>query len=177
MGLPCNSVVHVDDRFVTPSSLQADVYTMETKFDGVFAIGDASWLMLATDPPKPHPKAGEFSAAEGTNAAEMIEALVRGRSVEEARGAVGRTRDRWCYAEAGEGTGIPINFILNADGAPKFNTDKAKPEWYSRKELWLREVYRTYFGEELRIKGPTTTTGPTPPSGTGSDYSDQSAAK
>jgi hypothetical protein len=124
---------------------------METKYDGVLAIGDATWLMLATDPPKPHPKAGEFSAAEGTNAAEMIEALVRGRSVEEARGAVGRSRDRWCYAESGDGTGIPINFVLDADGAPKFNTDTAKPEWYDRKEDWLRDVYRTYFGQELAI--------------------------
>lgn len=140
-----------------------DPFTCETRHEGLFAVGDANWLMLETDPPKPHPKAGEFAANQGAGAAQMVSALLRGKSPEQARLEVRRLCDRTCFAEAGNGTAIPINFILgsasagaSADAkpaklAPRFITDVAKDEHFARKEAWLRGTYKTFFGDEPRI--------------------------
>ena len=147
-----------------------DPFTCETRHEGLFCVGDANWLMLDTEPPKPHPKAGEFAANQGTGAAQMVAALLRGKSPVQARQEVRRLCDRTCFAEAGAGTAIPINFVLGSASAsasaspspdddtkpsselvPRFNTDVAKAEHYAGKEAWLRGIYKTFFGDEPHI--------------------------
>jgi sulfide:quinone oxidoreductase len=127
--------------------VSAHLHTMETQFDGVFAVGDANWMILPTTPPKPHPKAGEFAIAAAESASVMIDQLVRGSTLEEARAKVIPGRNRKCYAESGKGTGMSINFILGADGPPSFKVEPPQAEVYEKKVEWLNNVYSRFFGE------------------------------
>jgi sulfide:quinone oxidoreductase len=126
--------------------VSADLHTMETLFDGVFAVGDANWMLLPTNPPKPHPKAGEFAIAAAESASVMVDQLIRGCSLEEARAKVVPGRNRKCYAESGHGTGMSINFILGAQGPPSFKVEPPQTEVYEKKIEWLNNVYVRFFG-------------------------------
>jgi len=126
----------------------ADVRTMETKFEGVFAVGDVSWMMLPSTPPKPHPKAGGFAIPCAENACAMIEALIGGDSLEEARKKVPEGRKAVCYAESGFETGIVVGpkLLPDSDGPPGFLCEHPTEEAYHNKSKWIADIKERFFG-------------------------------
>ncbi len=50
----------------------ADTKTLRTKYENVYAAGDCNWMMLPTNPPKPHPKAGGFAEGQARIAVRNI---------------------------------------------------------------------------------------------------------
>jgi sulfide:quinone oxidoreductase len=85
-----------------------DPATLRTSFDGVYAIGDCTAIMLANG--LPLPKAGLFAEAEGYVVAERIAASIAGR-VTDAR----FTGDGSCYAEVADGRAIRIHGTFLAE--------------------------------------------------------------
>ncbi len=73
-----------------------DRFTLETKQEGIFAIGDNTTITLSNG--KPLPKAGVFAHAEAEVVAESIAARLEGRPAPDRFGGKG-----YCWVEMGEG--------------------------------------------------------------------------
>ncbi|GBG30163.1 Sulfide:quinone oxidoreductase, mitochondrial [Hondaea fermentalgiana] len=126
-----------------------DLITMETKKPGVFCIGDSSWMMLKTEPPKPHPKSGAFAKIAGENVATMLGAIAHGDSLEDARAKVSKKRIARCFAETGDGEGILIEpkLLDDEDGPMGFRSEGPTPEFGAAKVDWINEIEMHYFGK------------------------------
>jgi sulfide:quinone oxidoreductase len=127
--------------------IPADIFTTETEHDGVFVAGDAALMMMATVPPKQHPKAGTFAAAQASNSAWMIKQLIQGKSPEEARAACNKTREGKCFAEAGEEEGILLHFRMGIEKKPSFASGPPDAETFANKQIWIDDNYRQFFGK------------------------------
>jgi sulfide:quinone oxidoreductase len=93
--------------------LPVDRGTMETKFPGVFAIGDVTGIML-TSIGKPLPKAGVFAHKQAEVAAHNITRAITGKG-EESR----FTGDGECFLETGQGGAAFGSGNFYADPAPQ----------------------------------------------------------
>lgn len=115
-----------------------DRYTMETRFPGVYAIGDVTSIPLAMG--LPLPKAGVFAHHQGEAVAQSIAAQVAGR------GQPGRYNGHGeCFVEvggakAGFGRG---NFY--AEPRPTVKLYKAGRHWHAAKVLYERDWMRRWF--------------------------------
>jgi sulfide:quinone oxidoreductase len=87
--------------------------TMETKFPGVFAIGDVTGIML-TSIGKPLPKAGVFAHNEGEVVAHNIVRAITGKGEEKRF-----TGDGECFLETGGGRAAFGSGNFYADPAPQ----------------------------------------------------------
>lgn len=114
--------------------------TMETRFPGVYAIGDITEILLPNG--MPLPKAGVFAEAEGQVVAERIAAAFAGREPEATFGGEG-----FCYLEMGRGEAMLVRGRFLTEPTPEIELTDPSPRYLEEKRAFEAERLRTWFGE------------------------------
>lgn len=131
----------VTDAGLAPAGgwIKANPRTLETSFDGVWAVGDACMIPMATG--QPLPKAGAFAESEGIVAAERIAARLQGRGTDasfEGEGA--------CFLEVGSGEAMMVRGRFLAEPAPDVELTAPSKEFLAAKEEFERSRLDAWFG-------------------------------
>lgn len=113
--------------------------TLETKFPGVYAIGDLIEIPLANG--MPLPKAGVFAEAQGQVVAERIAAAFAGREPQAVFQGVGH-----CFMEVGKGEAILVRGRFLTDPAPQVELTEASPQHLSEKHAFEEIRLKAWFG-------------------------------
>jgi sulfide:quinone oxidoreductase len=115
-----------------------DRHTMETKFPGVYAIGDVTGILLGAG--QPLPKAGVFAHREGEAVAQSIAAQIGGK------GASGRFDGQGeCFIEVGGGKAGFGRGNFYADPTPMVKFHKPSRYWHAGKILFEKDWFRRWF--------------------------------
>lgn len=136
---------HRCPRVVEESGLTQDGWvrpdpgSLETDFEGVFAIGDLTWIPMANE--KPLPKAGVFAEAQGRAAAEHILAGFAGRQPQTAFDGTGG-----CFLEIGRGQAVMVEGHFLAEPAPKVSITDPSEAYLQAKHDFERERLLAWFG-------------------------------
>jgi len=118
--------------------LPVDSRTLETSFDGVYAIGDVARVMMAVG--KPMPKAGVFAEGMGMTVGERIAANLAGESpTAEFNGEGG------CYLEVGNGQAMLVTGNFLADPRPDVHLTEPSVEQLQQKFDFEAEHLREWF--------------------------------
>jgi len=124
----------VDDSGWVP----VDPRTLETRFPGVYAIGDVVQIMLANG--KPLPKAGVFAEAMGEVVADRIAAQFAGKTSDAAfRGEGG------CYLEVGGGQAMMVQGRFLAVPEPEITLTDPSPRYLDEKRAFETQRLQTWF--------------------------------
>lgn len=119
--------------------VEPDPATLATDYDGVYAIGDLTYIEM--DNGKPLPKAGVFAEAQGETAAEHIAARLQGRgSGSEFEGRGG------CFLEMGHGEAVLVEGHFLAEGGPQVEVSQPSPDRFDDKLSFERERLQRWFG-------------------------------
>ncbi|MBI4298354.1 MAG: NAD(P)/FAD-dependent oxidoreductase, partial [Chloroflexi bacterium] len=113
-------------------------HTMETRFPGVYAIGDVTGIPLAVG--MPLPKAGVFAHREGEAVAKTIAAQVIGRG--EAGSFSGEGE---CFVEVGGGKAGFGRGDFYAEPRPLVKLHKPTRYWHTGKMLFEKDWFRRWF--------------------------------
>lgn len=113
--------------------------TLETKFPGVYAVGDVVAIPMADG--KPLPKAGVFAEAEGEVVAERIAATFAGGESQAAFAGEGS-----CYLEVGDGEAMLVQGRFLADPAPQVTLLGPSRAYLEEKRAFEAERLRKWFG-------------------------------
>jgi sulfide:quinone oxidoreductase len=113
--------------------------TCETSFEGVYAIGDTTHIVLANK--KTLPKAGLFAELMGETAAERIADVFAG--VEPTAQFSG---EGGCYFEVGNGEAMMIKGNFLADPAPTVELTESSKEFYDQKVKFETDRWVRWFG-------------------------------
>jgi len=114
--------------------------TLETSFDGVYAIGDVVQIMLANG--KPLPKAGLFAEQMGETVADRIaSAFAGGEPIATFAGEGG------CYLEVGGGKAMMIRGNFLAEPEPEVMLTEATSEFLNEKRSFETQRLLEWFGE------------------------------
>ncbi|MGH2795039.1 MAG: NAD(P)/FAD-dependent oxidoreductase, partial [Actinomycetota bacterium] len=113
--------------------------TLETSFDGVYAVGDATGFPTANG--MPFPKAGVFAESEGVVAAERIAARFAGRDPEATFDGEG-----FCFLEAGNGEAMLVRGNFLAEPAPDVELTPPSAAFLEQKTTFERERLDAWFG-------------------------------
>lgn len=115
-----------------------DPRTLETRFPGVYAVGDVTGI------PMPNggalPKAGVFAATEGEVVAERIAATFAGRRPEATFAGEGV-----CFMETGRGSAAMVRGRF-LDDPPRVELTAASPEHLAAKRAFEAERLAAWFG-------------------------------
>lgn len=114
--------------------------TLETRFAGVYAIGDITEILLPNG--MPLPKAGVFAEAEGEVVAERIAAVFAGREPEASFSGEG-----FCYLELGRGEAMLVRGRFLIEPAPEIEITEPSPNYLEEKKRFEAERLRTWFGD------------------------------
>ncbi len=114
-------------------------HTLETLFDGVYAIGDVVQIMLANG--KPLPKAGLFAEQMGETVAERIASGFLG---EEA--AATFAGEGGCYLEVGGGKAMMVRGNFLAEPEPEVTLTEATVEFLNEKRSFETQRLSEWFG-------------------------------
>jgi sulfide:quinone oxidoreductase len=114
--------------------------TLETRFAGVYAIGDITEILLPNG--MPLPKAGVFAEAEGEVVAERIAAVFAGREPEASFSGEG-----FCYLELGRGEAMLVRGRCLIEPAPEIEITEPSPNYLEEKKRFEAERLRTWFGD------------------------------
>ncbi|SNB67619.1 NAD(P)/FAD-dependent oxidoreductase [Thermoflexus hugenholtzii] len=114
--------------------------TLETRFAGVYAIGDITEILLPNG--MPLPKAGVFAEAEGEVVAERIAAVFAGREPEASFSGEG-----FCYLELGRGEAMLVRGRFLVEPAPEIELTEPSPNYLEEKKRFEAERLRTWFGD------------------------------
>ena len=109
--------------------ISVDRYTLETRFPGVYAIGDVVSIPLALG--KPLPKAGVFAHAEGEVVARNIASAISGRSGNERFDGHGE-----CFIETGGGKAGYGGGNFYAEPRPLISLRPPGRRWHLAKVLF-----------------------------------------
>ena len=108
--------------------------TLETRFPGVYAIGDVATITLANG--KPLPKAGVFAHAEALVVAESLAASVEGGAPRARFDGQG-----YCWVELGGGQAAFATGNFYAPGGPQIHLRRPGPHWHLAKaafeQYWM----------------------------------------
>lgn len=119
--------------------VEPDPATLATDYDGVYAIGDLTYIEM--DNGKPLPKAGVFAEAQGETAAEHIAARLQGRgSGSEFEGRGG------CFLEMGHGEAVLVEGHFLAEGGPQVEVSQPSPDRFDDKLSFERQRLQRWFG-------------------------------
>jgi sulfide:quinone oxidoreductase len=113
--------------------------TMETSFEGVYAIGDVTQIMLANK--KPLPKAGLFAELMGETVAERIASVFTGQTPTATFSGEGG-----CYLEVGNGKAMMVQGSFLAEPEPIVNLTEASKEYLEEKKKFESERLAKWFG-------------------------------
>lgn len=116
-----------------------DPAALETRFPGVYAIGDCTEVPLANG--LPLPKAGVFAEAQGIACAERIAAGLLGGS-SDAR----FTGEGYCYLEVGAGTAMRVAGNFLATPAPAIQVEEPSTQALAAKRAFEADRLREWFG-------------------------------
>ncbi len=114
--------------------------TLETRFPGVYAIGDITEILLPNG--MPLPKAGVFAEAEGQVVAARIAAAFAGREPEATFEGEG-----FCYLELGRGEAMLVRGRFLREPAPEIELTEPSPRYLEEKRAFEAERLRSWFGE------------------------------
>ena len=129
----------VDAGLAEPGAwVRPDPRTLQTPFEGVWAVGDCAHIPLATG--HPMPKAGVLAEAQGRVVAERIAARLAGRKPTAVFGGEGS-----CFLELGDGTAMLVRGRFLADPAPQVELTEASPRHLQDKARYERERLATWF--------------------------------
>lgn len=112
--------------------------TLETKYPGVFAIGDVNQVKMANG--KPLPKAGVFAESQGTTVANRILETLSGSmpsSTFEGRGG--------CFLEIDSLNAVKIEGHFLAKPEPQVFLSEASPEFLEEKHRFEKERLASWF--------------------------------
>ncbi len=113
--------------------------TLETRFPGVYAIGDLTEITLANG--MPLPKAGVFAEAEGQTVAARIAAAFAGRAPEATFDGVG-----YCFLETGNEQAMLVQGRFLADPAPDVTLTEPSQQYLDDKRAFEAERLGAWFG-------------------------------
>jgi sulfide:quinone oxidoreductase len=114
-------------------------HTLETSFEGVYAIGDVVQIMLANG--KPLPKAGLFAEQMGETVAERI---ASGFSGEEPTATF--KGEGGCYLEVGGGKAMMVRGNFLAEPEPEVTLTEATTEFLNEKRSFESQRLMEWFG-------------------------------
>jgi len=115
-----------------------DRHSMETRFPGVYAIGDVTGIPLALG--LPLPKAGVFAHHEGEAVAQTIAARLSGRGKAGAFDGQGE-----CFIEVGDGKAGFGRGNFYAEPRPTVKLYNPGRHWHAGKVLFERDWLRRWF--------------------------------
>jgi sulfide:quinone oxidoreductase len=113
--------------------------SLETRFPGVYAIGDVVQILMADG--KPLPKAGVFAEAMGEVVAERIAAVFAGRESDAAFAGEGG-----CYLEVGEEQAMMVKGSFLDPQGPQVQLLEASGRYLEEKQSFERDRLQTWFG-------------------------------
>lgn len=119
--------------------VRVDPATMETSFDGVWAVGDCVGIPLATG--QPLPKAGVLAERQGIAVAERIAARLAGREARATFDGEGQ-----CWLEVGGGEAMAVRGRFLAEGGPDIELAPASAALLEEKARYERERLDAWFG-------------------------------
>jgi len=113
--------------------------TCETSFDGVYAIGDSTQIVLANK--KTLPKAGLFAELMGETVAERLADEFNGNEPTAQFSGEGG-----CYFEVGNGEAMMIKGNFLAEPAPAVELTESSKEFYDQKVRFETDRWAKWFG-------------------------------
>ncbi len=113
--------------------------TLETRFPGVYAIGDLTEILLANG--MPLPKAGVFAEAEGQIVAERIASSLTGRTSNATFDGTG-----YCFLEVGNGEAVLVTGNFMAEPAPQVMLTEPSRQYLEDKRSFETQRLRDWFG-------------------------------
>ncbi|HJS29035.1 MAG TPA: FAD/NAD(P)-binding oxidoreductase [Anaerolineales bacterium] len=116
-----------------------DARTLETRFPGVYAVGDVNAIPMANG--KPLPKAGVFAEGEGFVVAERIAAVFAGRESQASFDGEGG-----CYLEVGGGEAMMVRGSFLAEPSPQVGLSEQSAAYVEDKRDFERQRLETWFG-------------------------------
>jgi sulfide:quinone oxidoreductase len=119
--------------------VKVNARTLETSFDGVYAVGDVTGIPMANG--QPVPKAGVFAEGEGEVVAERIAASLAGREPEATFNGEG-----FCFLEVGNGEAMLVRGNFLAEPAPDVELTPPSKEFLEEKSRFERERLDAWFG-------------------------------
>lgn len=130
----------VKDAGLTGESgwVPVDRHTMETRFPGVYAIGDVTGIPLAVG--MPLPKAGVFAHREGEAVAQTIAAQINGKGQAGSFDGEGE-----CFIEVGGGKAGFGRGDFYAEPRPQVKLHQPTRYWHAGKILFEKDWFRRWF--------------------------------
>jgi sulfide:quinone oxidoreductase len=113
--------------------------TCETSFEGVYAIGDSTQVVLANK--KTLPKAGLFAERMGETVADRLADSFQGKEPTAQFSGEGG-----CYFEVGNGEAIMIKGNFLAEPAPAVELTESSKEYYDQKVKFETDRWTKWFG-------------------------------
>jgi len=142
LGVPphrCPAVVVQSGLAEAGGWVRADARTLETRFPGVYAIGDVTEIALANG--KPLPKAGIFAEGEGRVVAERIATSFAGGAEEAVFDGIG-----YCFMEVGNDEAVLVRGRFLAEPAPEVETTEPSRHYREEKIAFEAERLKEWFG-------------------------------
>lgn len=115
-----------------------DRHTLQTSFDGVYAIGDVVGIPLSMG--KPLPKAGVFAHGEAEVVAQNIAHAITGKGTSQTFDGHGG-----CFIEAGGGKAGFGRGNFYAEPTPQVNLHDVGRRWHAGKVLFEKDWLRRWF--------------------------------
>ena len=119
--------------------VEIDPRTCETSFDGVYAVGDSTQIVLANK--KPLPKAGLFAELMGETVADRIADEFNNKEPTAQFSGQGG-----CYFEVGNGEAMMIKGNFLAEPAPEVDITESSKEYYDEKVKFETDRWAKWFG-------------------------------
>jgi sulfide:quinone oxidoreductase len=118
--------------------IAADRYTLQTRFEGVHAVGDVVAIPLKLG--KPLPKAGVFAHAQAEVVARNIARALTGKGKPAAFEGDGE-----CFIEAGDGKAGVGRGNFYAEPTPQVKIQAPARRWHAAKVLFEKDWLRRWF--------------------------------
>jgi sulfide:quinone oxidoreductase len=141
LGVPphrCPPVVAESGLTAGGDWVRIDPRTMETQFEGVYAVGDVVQVSMANG--KPLPKAGVFAEAMGRVAAERIAVRFAGQTPEARFQGEGG-----CFLETGKGEARMVRGQFLTDPAPQVELTEASEQFLDQKRAFEAQLLKAWF--------------------------------
>ena len=113
--------------------------TCETSFEGVYAIGDCTQVVLANK--KTLPKAGLFAEMMGETVAERLADVFEGK-----KSSAQFSGEGGCYFEVGNGEAMMIKGNFLAEPAPAVELTEPSKVYYDEKVRFEKDRWTKWFG-------------------------------
>jgi sulfide:quinone oxidoreductase len=128
--------------------IPCDLDSCRTSRENIYACGDAAHMMLGTNPPKPHPKAGGFAYNQGKCIAlNLIKHFESNHTLKWSDEAP--EKQRWsttCFGDVSLDSGVEIKIdLFNPKTKPSFLVSEPDPKWHKAKINWVDEMVNQWF--------------------------------